>query len=393
MGLLEKIFPVANNAPQIVNATSFESLTAYKPSFTSWNGSIYEQLAVRSAIDARARHISKLKVEINGAARPKLQTKLKKRPNDWQTWSKFLYRASTILDVQGTVCIVPVVDIYGDTTGFFPVLPSRCELRELNGKLWLRYEFRNGQIAAAEFSRCAVLTKFQYQDDFFGSDNTPLAETMEVIHMQAQGIQEAVRNGATYRFMAQLSNFSTPEDLAKERKAFSRENLQNDAEAGGLLLFPNTYKDIRQFDNKPFTVDAEQMALINTNIYNYFGVNEHILQNKAYGNEWAAFYEGCVEVFALQFSEAMTQALFNDREQSEGALLMATANRLQYLSSADKLSVSAQMADRGIMSINEIRDIWNLPPVEGGDVRMIRGEYYDTDEKTNNKEASASNDD
>ena len=34
------------------------------------------------------------------------------------------------------------------------------------------------------------------------------------------------------------------------------------------------------------------------------------------------------------------------------------------------------MADRGIMSRNEIREIWNLPPVEGGDVPTIRGEYY-----------------
>ena len=55
---------------------------------------------------------------------------------------------------------------------------------------------------------------------------------------------------------------------------------------------------------------------------------------------------------------------------------MATANRLQYLSNADKLNVSSQMADRGIMSRNEIREIWNLPPIEGGDVPTIRGEYY-----------------
>jgi hypothetical protein len=26
-------------------------------------------------------------------------------------------------------------------------------------------------------------------------------------------------------------------------------------------------------------------------------------------------------------------------------------------------------------------EIWNLPPVEDGDVRIIRGEYYTTDEK------------
>jgi hypothetical protein len=39
------------------------------------------------------------------------------------------------------------------------------------------------------------------------------------------------------------------------------------------------------------------------------------------------------------------------------------------------------MLDRGVMSINEIRDIWNLAPVEDGDRRIIRGEYYDASEK------------
>ena len=28
------------------------------------------------------------------------------------------------------------------------------------------------------------------------------------------------------------------------------------------------------------------------------------------------------------------------------------------------------------MTRNEIREIWNLPPIEGGDVPTIRGEYY-----------------
>ena len=39
------------------------------------------------------------------------------------------------------------------------------------------------------------------------------------------------------------------------------------------------------------------------------------------------------------------------------------------------------MLDRGIMSINDVREIWNLPPVEDGDARIIRGEYYNADEK------------
>ena len=59
-------------------------------------------------------------------------------------------------------------------------------------------------------------------------------------------------------------------------------------------------------------------------------------------------------------------------------LLMATANRLQYMSNTEKLNVSAQMADRGIMNRDEIREIWNLPPLPDGQGQAytIRGEYY-----------------
>jgi hypothetical protein len=60
---------------------------------------------------------------------------------------------------------------------------------------------------------------------------------------------------------------------------------------------------------------------------------------------------------------------------------MLTANRLQYMSNSDKLNVSSQLLDRGIMSINDVREIWNLPPVDGGDARIIRGEYWNADEK------------
>jgi hypothetical protein len=44
------------------------------------------------------------------------------------------------------------------------------------------------------------------------------------------------------------------------------------------------------------------------------------------------------------------------------------------------------LLDRGILSLNQAMEIWNLPPVEGGDVRIIRGEYYKADEKLNSLE-------
>ena len=382
MGLFDKLF---GRAPQPTGNYSgtFRLLNGYEPSFTSFGGNIYESELVRASIDAIARNVAKLSVTVNGAAKPKLGAKLKHGPNDFQTWAQFLYRLATVLYVHNTAFIVPVFDEYGDPAGVYAALPSRCELVQYgDGKTpFLRYSFGWGETAAIELEKCGVMTRFQYRSDMFGENNKALLPTMDLISIQNQGIQEGVKSAASYRFMARVTNFTKTEDLAKERQRFTAENLSRDAKGGGLLLFPNTYQDVRQLEHKPFVVDADQMGSIERAVYDYFGVNEDVLTNKAYGDAWSAFYEGCIEPFAVQFSEVMTRMLFTFREQSQGNFVMATSNRLQYMTNADKLNVSAQMLDRGIMSINEVREIWQLPPVEGGDERIVRGEYYNAGDK------------
>lgn len=379
MGLFDTLFG-RRPKPRGEYKGEFKLLNAYEPRFTSWTGGIYESQLIRAAINTRATHISKLAVVFSGSAKPQLQNKMKKAPNALQTWSQFLYRLSTILDVHNTAFIVPVFGEYGEITGIYCPLPSKCTVVQYGNRLYLQYEFTSGK-AAIELENCGIMTKFQYRNDLLGENNSALFPTMDLINIQNQGIEEGVKSAATYRFMAQLSNFSKAEDLAKERKRFTEENFSKEAEAGGLLLFPNTYQNIKQVDVKPWIVDADQVKEIQKNVFEYFGVNEDVLENRAYGDAWSAFYEGAIEPFAIQFSEVLTKMLFTMREQTEGNQVMATANRLQYMTNADKLNVSSQLLDRGILSLNEVREIWNLPPVDGGDTRVIRGEYYSTDEK------------
>ena len=384
MSLFDKIFrpKEAKKSDDVVqNGTIiFKELNSYRPVFTDHNGEIYESELVRSAIDARARHISKLKVEMRGTALPSLQNKMRQGPNQWQTWSQFLYRLSTILDIQNTAFVVPVFDASMVITGFYPILPKKCEVVEYKGEPWLRYKFANGDVAAVEFRKCAILNKFQYKDDFFGEPNV-IEDTMKLIDIQNRGIEEAVKNSASYRFLAQVNNFTKADDLKNERKRFSEENLTKDAEAGGLLLFPNTYQNIQQIKSTPYTVDADQMKLIDDNVSKYFGVNDAILKNEAKGDELDAFFNGAIEPFAIQFSEAMTKAMFSERERSQGSYLIANANRLQYMTPAQKVQMAQQMLDRGVMSINEARELFNYVPVEGGDIRTIRGEYKNADDE------------
>jgi len=382
MGLFDRIF---GNRPKVNEKEyegTFKMLNGYTPRFTSHRGGVYESQMVRAAIHARATHVSKLKVEMMGSARPALQSKMKHGPNQFQTWSQFMYRLSSILDVYNTAFIVPVYDEYGEPSGIYTPLPRECEILQYNGEPWLRYRFNWGEHASEPLEYCGIMTKFQLKHDFFGESNAALEPTMDLISIQNQGIEEGVKSAATYRFMAKVNNFTKGMDLAEERKKFTEQNLGREAKGGGILLFPNTYQDIKQIDVKPWVVDAEQMRIINDNIFEYFGVNSEILRNEAYGDKWTAFYEGAIEPFAIQFSEVVTKMLFTLREQTNGNKIMATANRLQYLSNAEKLNVSTQLLDRGIITLNDAREIWNLPDLgEAGDVRIIRGEYYDADSK------------
>lgn len=388
MGLFDKIFrpDKAKESEKALREAynTFSTLTAYRPVFTSWGGAIYESEVVRSAIDARARHISKLKIEPYGTANPSLQAKLKLGMNQWQSNSQFLYRVSTILDVENTCFITPVFDADMRITGYYPVLPTRCEIVEYEGAPWLRYKFSHGQTAAVKLEEVAIMTKHQYLDDFYGEKNHALDETMKLIHLQAEGIREAVTNSSTFRFMAQLSNFAKPEDLALEAKRFRENNLSARSESNGFLLFPNTYKDIRQIDVKPYTVDSGQMEMIQKNVCNYFGVNQAVLENSARAEDLEAFYDGCVEPFAIQFSEVMTKAAFSERERAQGSGIRAASNRLQYMSTSAKVQMAKELGDRGAILIDEIRELFNYDPLPdgAGQVAPIRGEYKATDTLT-----------
>ena len=74
--------------------------------------------------------------------------------------------------------------------------------------------------------------------------------------------------------------------------------------------------------------------------------------------------------------------LFSERERQYGNRVFFTSNRLQYMSNADKLAAISQLADRGLMKRNELRDILNLPPLPEpwGSQIPARGEYYNVND-------------
>ena len=380
MGAFDFLFKRPKPAKQVNGY--FQMLDGYTPIFTSYDGGVYEMELTRACIHAFANHCSKLLPCVQGADLRGIKARLDGRPNPFMTSAQFVYKVATIYEAKNTCFIAPVLDKFDRLIGYYPVNPQQTEIIDVGGEPFLRYRFKSGQWAAIELARCGVVSKYLYNSDVIGENNAALQPTLQLLNIQNQGIAEGIKNSASFRFMDTVNNFAKDQDLAKERKNWVEKNLGTDS--GGLALFPHNYSNVQQIQSTAKIVDPEQMNLIQTRVLNYFGCNEDVLQNKTVGDTWSAYYEGKIEPFAIQLSQAMTVMTYTEQERKRGNAIVWSANRLQYMTNTDKLRVSSQMFDRGLMSLNMIMDIWNLPHVSGGDKRYIRKEYIEISQLDNN---------
>lgn len=377
MGIFTKLFP--RQSVDVATDGYFNMMTGYRPQFTSFDGGVYEAALCRAAIHTFATQCSKLRLEGVGTAEH--VHKLLAKPNEWQTPSQFLYQIATVLECQNTAFIFPVLDNTGeDIRALYAINPMNAQVVEdTRGRLWLRCSFAYGRSGLVELDRVGILTKYQYRSLFFGERDNPLAPTLDLINAQNQGIVEGVKNAATIRFLAKIAQTLKPADLEAERERFVTSNLSA-KNNGGVMMFDAKYSDVKQISSSPYTVDAAQMKIINESVYSYFGVNEAVLQNDFTSDKWAAYYEGRIEPFAIQLSEVLTAMLYTERELGFGNYVIASANRLQYATTKEKLDVVTQMTDRGMMTPNEGREIFNMPGFgPEGDKRYIRLEYTEVD--------------
>lgn len=363
----------------------FKMLNGYSPTFTSFNGGVYEMDLTRVAINSFATHCSKLKPEITGSAYKHLERVLQFKPNYFMDTTKFIKRLATILAVEHTAFIVPIEDKYGNLCGWYPLRAQRCEVVEAEGRVYLRYLFANGEHGAIEFEKVGIMTDFEYNDDLFGEPNDTLKPTMQLIHTQNEGIVNAVKNSASIRFLAKVANMLKPEDIKKERERFTEENLSADNKSG-MIIYDNKFSELKQIESKPYTPNALQMQQIQDSVCTHFGTNMDILQNKFNEETWNAYYEGKIEPFAIQLSLVMSNMTFTQRELAHGNAITFSANRLQYASNATKLQVSTQLFDRALLNRNGVMDIWNMAHVEDGDKYYIRKEYTEVSELNKNSE-------
>lgn len=374
MGLLEKLFPKQMAEAQVY--TYFQTLGGYSPVYTSFDGGVYEMALTRACIHTFANHVSKLKPVVQGPNASRMSKVLEYQPNPWMDTKKYLYRLATIYAAENNAFIAPIYDddMHRRIVGYYPILASQASIVENGGTQYIRYNFPTG-VGVTPLAEAGRLVQMQYRDDFFGDQNGVLRPTMEAMNAQNQSIVNGVKASGNVRFLAKLAQVLKPEALNQERARLVNDNLGSDN--GGVMIFDAKYADIKSIESKPYVVDDKQAASIRESVFDYFGMSDAILQSKYTADEWSAYYESKVEPFAIEASLVHTNMTYKPDEIARGKQIIFSVNRLQHMNMADKLNTVTQLFDRGMMNMDEGREVFQLPGLGTEDSKRyyIRRDY------------------
>lgn len=368
MGILTSIFkPIKKD--QTKTYTEFQELGTYRSIFGTFGNDIYASRTVRSCVRALAEHTSKA----NPICTDKnLERLLSIRPNQFMNGKAMLYKLRTILEVKNTAFLFIDRDNTGKVVSLYPIPYMEFTPMEYEGHLFIQFYFAGlaTNTLVVPWEDLAVLRKDFLSSDIGGEGNGPILEPLDVIKTMDEGLKNAVKSTANLRgILKSTKAMLAPEDLLKQKQNFVRDylNLENE---GGIASLDAT-QEFKEIKMDPKTGTADEAKTYKEEVLEYFGVSEEILMSKFTEDQYDAFYESRIEPFLIDLSLELTGKIFTPREISFGNQVTFESNRLQYASAKTKISM-VQLVDRGLMTPNEFRMLFNMAPYEGGDEFVLR---------------------
>ena len=372
-----------------ITQTQFQLLSGWNTQFTTLEDGTYNSKVARQVIDRIATHCAKLvpkhiQGNITNNIQGDINFLLSNQPNPLMNTFDFIYRIISLLYSDCNAFIFIAKDNNGFITGFYPVLATTYELLEgVDGTMYLQFDFINGKTYTIPYLELIHLRLFYNRNDVFGMSNGVLQTDLNTAHTVSEGIDKAIKTTSNLKGILQYENSMLKEkDLKENKENFVKDFLNMDNE-GGIAALDAKAKFL-EVNLEPITLDNEQLKQVNYNIFDYFGVSEKIIDNSFTEEEWNAFYEGIIESRAIQMSYAFTNKIFKRQSIKEGHRIVFTANRLQYSSLSNKISLIKEAGALGLLTKDEAREIIELPQLGGEEGAKILQSLNNIDSKIAN---------
>lgn len=352
--------------------------------FYSWNGKLFQSDIVRSCIKTKTKAVGKLiakhiresdlkdgsrKIDINPVPYIRM---LLEEPNQYMTMQMLLEKAANQLSLNGNAFILIIRDNFDLPCALYPVPCTSAEAKyDESGKLYIKFTYQNGKRDMFLYSDIIHLRDDYFFNDIFGENPAEgLSQLMTISGSIDKSIVSAIRNGGIIRWLLKYSQSMRPEDLKENAKKFAEDFLAVSNNSMGVAA-TDSKAEAQQITSNDYVPNAAQTDRVTKRIYDFFGTNEKIVSGTYSEDEWISYYESVIEPVAEQLTTEFTRKLFTRKERAYGNKIMFESSNLTFASMKTKLSL-ASFIDRGIMTPNEVRYYFNLPPIDGGDIALLR---------------------
>ena len=384
--LIDTIFNVKPNQEDSTKYTNAQLINSYTNFITNYNAEIYNDLAVRSCVDTIARHVAKLKpVHIiqdeNGrnAQKSSINSLLANRPNIYMSTSDFLYKVASQLLYYGNAFVYIQKDNKQNINGFYPIDFTSCELKEYDNNLYLKFNFNNAKNIVIPYTDIIHIRRNYSTHDLLGQDAyKPLLETLTNLSKSRQSISNKVENGGKISGILKLSGMVSQSEWKTKAELFADWFKSSTSKSGGVATIDST-ADFIPVNTKAESAEEAQLKYLQSEVYSYFGINEAIVNGSYNETEWQAFYESIIEGIKIQLSQEFTAKVFTEKEKEYGNIIDFNSNRLTYASTTNKVNMVKELGALGLLTTNEARELFDLPPVEDGDKRLVSLNYINAD--------------
>lgn len=370
--LFKRIFGTDNS---VVFGEQLQLLNNYSATWSDYNFQIYDNIVARSCIDAIARNAAKLNpkhIRQTDRRFESLNNNVKKiiseQPNILMNAYDFYYKVVSQLYLNNNAFIYIERDrSTNEPVALYPIDANLVTFKEYRENYFVSWTFVNGKTYTAPLEDVIHLKRFFCENDISGGSKKPLNDSLAMMLTTKEGIANAIKTTAGIKGILKTTQaMLKDEDIKKARDNFIRDfvNTENSSGIAGL----DAKTDFQAVNINPQTATDQQMADIRKEVLAYFGVSDEILMSNYSEDQWNAFYESTIEPVALMLSLEFTNKLFTRGQRSAGNKIVFEAQRIQYASNKTKIEIARYL--NNYMTQNEVREIFNLAPIEGGDVIM-----------------------
>lgn len=371
MGLFEKIF--GKKTENVATQGYYKLLNTWQSSFTPFSGNAYDISTVRAAIDGFARraalvhprHIRRTGDTIVDVADSKHNRLLQIQPNPYTSAYKFFYRIATQYKLYNNAFVYPVWNPETlEIEAYYNINANSIELLEAQGELFVRMTYANGNKYVCPYTDLIPIGSHFNNNDIFGENNRPIKQVLDTANTFNQSMAKSAELVAVIRGILEVTALSKDEDVKSQRDRFIKDNLSIDNNGSGVIVTDQKRK-YTHIQDKQTPIPTGQLTYIKNEIYDYFGTNEAIIQNKETPEQAEAYYNGELKPFFEQLTQVFTAADFTKRELGCGNMIVFEGESLQNTKITEKTAALKFLADIGALTVDQALIAYGLAPIGG----------------------------